>query len=128
MSASWWHSGIEVAGPLGGRGCPRLRAVASASPLGRPPDAISSTTSARVSSVPTATAVRLVASLPGHVDHVRRARLVQVRQPIWSCRHRLFVDDRDRVGIRQFVGRQRERQFAERRQRAGAVGGCSLTA
>ena len=60
---------------------PATRAVASASPLGSPPVAMSSTTSARGAQGARGDRGALGGVLAGDVDHVRRARLVEVRQP-----------------------------------------------
>ena len=79
VSASWWHSGIRSLVRLAAR-MPATRAVASASPLGSPPDAISATTSAVRVQGARGDGGALGGVLAGDVDHVRRARLVEVRE------------------------------------------------
>ena len=122
VSASWWHSGMRSLVRLAAR-MPATRAVASASPLGSPPVAISSTTSARVRSDARRDGGALGGVLGGHVDHVRRPRVVEVRQSIGAGRHGyLLMTVTGCVYGRSSAGSGNVRS-PNGRQRAGAVGG-----
>src|SRR5215470_14212262 len=103
---------------------PATRAVASASPLGSPPDEINSTTCAVVRKEPAAIAVRLLApfSVTSTIRAAPRSSMCEsgpkpdgdvAAAPDISC---LPVDHRDGVHVRQGVSRKREHQVAEGRQ------------
>src|ERR1700745_1047427 len=130
VSARWWHSGIRSLVRFAAR-MPATRAVANASPFGRPPVEISATTRTEVRKVPAATAVRLVA--PFSVTSTMCAAPRSSRCDSESERDSpavpvadgldapdapaigddLPIDDGDRVQVGQVGGGQREHQLAE---------------